>query len=395
MRKITSLLMLLCMFVGTAWGQISISQLSDLSNDKAYVLKSGRSSGTTNHYLLYHTEAPNNLSSTYGSGHALDYANDVTNFHFAIYKHEGKYYFYNIAAGKFIGTNDNNDGAIPLVEKPTNSIEIRSSNDKTYNFVLSTNGKGALNAAETQGCHGVVNWTGGYSNLEDGGNIYKIIEIDDLADETKAKILESINIALVVDAAQAAVDIASNNLVGAWTTTSVETLTEKLNAYKEENTPDNFNALKEAYDYLLENGEKVALSEGEVFTVKCVEDSRGYMVYSTVGGKGSDTQVYLAGTNKTEYHAAINAEGVYKEWSYVEVDGKKYIFNTENEKFITSDGVVQFSEMGHAFNFVDIDNALWEIQFEANNRYLSYSPGWGADCVRTEPSVDNGCKFYI
>ena len=395
MRKITSLLMLLCMFVGTAWGQ-SVAKLDDLSNDKVYVLKSGRTTADASHYLLYHTDAPNNLSSTYsGQGHKLDYNAATQNFHFAIYKHEGKFYFYNIAAGKFIGNNDNNNGAIPLVEKPTNSIEIRSSNDKTYNFVLSTNGKGALNAADTDGCHGVVNWTGGYSDLTDGGNIYQIIEIADLAEATKAKILESINIALVVDAAQAAVDIASNTLVGAWTTASVETLTEKLNAYKEENTPDNFNALKEAYDVLLENGEKVALSEGEVFTVKCVEDSRGYMVYSTVEGKGSDTQVYLAGTNRTEYHAAINAEGVYKEWSYVEVDGKKYIFNTENEKFITSDGVVQFSEMGHAFNFVDIDNALWEIQFEANNRYLSYSPGWGANCVRTEPSVDNGCKFYI
>ena len=118
MRKITSLLMLLCVFVGTAWGQVA--KLEDLSNDKVYVLKSGRSSNTQSHYLLYHTDAPSNLSSTYGSGHHLDYSNDTNNFHFAIYKHEGKYYFYNIAAGKFIGNNDNNNGAIPLVDVPTN-----------------------------------------------------------------------------------------------------------------------------------------------------------------------------------------------------------------------------------------------------------------------------------
>ncbi len=370
--------------------------MEDLSNDKVYVLKSGRTTADASHYLLYHTDAPNNLSSTYsGQGHNLEYNAATQNFHFAIYKHEGKYYFYNIAAGKFIGNNNNDNGAIPLVEMPTNSIEIRSSNDNTYKFVLSTNGTGALNAADTQGCHGVVNWTGGYGNLGDKGNIYQIIEVADLEAETKSIIEERVNIGVVLSAAQAAVDAASNTLVGAYTTASVQTLSEKLVAYNSNNSAENFNAVKQAYEAFLENGEKVALSEGEVFTVKCVEDSRGYMVYSTVEGKGSETQVYLAGSWNTTHHAAIDAVGVYKEWAYVEVDGKKYIFNTENKKFITSDDVVQFSDMGHAFNFVDIGNALWEIQFEANNKYLSYSPGWGANSVRTEGSVDNGCKFYI
>ena len=282
-----------------------------------------------------------------------------------------------------------------LVYMPTNSIEIRSSNDATYNFVLSTNGTGALNAANTDGCHGVVNWTGGYSNLTDGGNIYQIFEVADLKAETKSIIEERVNVGVVLSAAQAAVYGASNTLVGAYTKASVALLEEKLEAYNTDKSEDNFNALKEAYDDFLENGEKVALSEGEVFTVKCVEDSRGYMVYSTVEGKGSETQVYLAGTNKTEYHAPINAEGIYKEWSLVEVDGKKYIFNTQKQQFITSDGVVKFSDTGYALNFVDIGNSLWEIQFESNNKYLSYSPGWGADCVRTEGGIDNGCKFYI
>lgn len=112
MRKITSLLMLFCAFVGTAWGQIE--NLENLSNDKVYVLKSGRTTADASHYLLYHTDAPNNLSSTYsGQGHQLEYNDETNNFHFAIYKHEGKFYFYNIAAGKFIGNNDNNNGAGP------------------------------------------------------------------------------------------------------------------------------------------------------------------------------------------------------------------------------------------------------------------------------------------
>lgn len=377
-----------------AWAQVS--SLDGLSNDKVYTLKSGRSTETTSHYLLYHADAPNNLSSTYSNqGHSLDYSDETNNFHFAIYKSGDKYYFYNIAAAKFIGNNDNNNGAIPLVEIPTNDVEIRSSSNATYNFVLSTNGTGALNAANIAGCHGVVNWSGGYNNLTDGGNIYQITEVGALDAETKAIIEERINAGAVLAPARQAVENASDVLVGAYTTVAVATLSEKLVAYDASATTETFEAVKTAYNDLLTNGAKVTLSAGEIFMVKCLDTNRGYMVYSTVEGKGSETQAYLAGTNNANKHASLDADGIYKEWAVLEVDGKKYIYNVQNKKFITSDNIVLFSETAHALNFVDINNALWEIQFESNNRYLSFSPGWGENCVRTEPSIDDGCKFYL
>lgn len=373
-----------------------VSAVGDLSNDKVYTLKSGRSNETTSHYLLYHADAPNYLSSTYSNqGHSMDYSDETNNFHFAIYKSGDKYYFYNIAAAKFIGNNNNNNGAIPLVEIPTNTVEIRSSSNNTYNFVLSTNGTGALNAADTHGCHGVVNWTDGYNNLTDGGNIYQITEVGELDAATKAIIEERINAAAVLTPARQAVENASDVHVGAYTTDAVATLSEKLVAYDANATTETFEAVKTAYNDLLTNGAKVTLSAGEIFRVKCLDTNRGYMVYSTVEGKGSETQAYLAGTNKADYHASLDADGIYEEWAVLEVDGKKYIYNVQNKKFITSDNVVKFSETAHALNFVDINNALWEIQFESNNRYLSFSPGWGADCVRTEPGIDDGCKFYL
>lgn len=373
-----------------------VSAVGDLSNDKVYTLKSGRSNATTSHYLLYHVDAPNNLSSTYSvQGHSLDYSDETSNFHFAIYKSGDKYYFYNIAAAKFIGNNNNNNGAIPLVEIPTNAVEIRPSSNNTYNFVLSTNGTGALNAADTNGCHGVVNWTGGYNNLTDGGNIYQITEVGELDAATKAIIEERIDAAAVLIPARQAVENASDVHVGAYTTAAVATLSEKLDAYDANATTETFEAVKTAYNDLLTNGAKVTLGAGEIFRVKCLDTNRGYMVYSTVEGKGSETQAYLAGTNKAEFHASLDADGIYEKWAVLEVDGKKYIYNVQNKKFITSDNVVKFSETAHALNFVDINNALWEIQFESNNRYLSFSPGWGADCVRTEPGIDDGCKFYL
>ena len=381
MRKITSILMLLCVFVGTAWGQVT--NLEDLSNYKAYFLKHANDMG----YAIW--KSGDNLTlcgatSTYTD--PLDETHAGSSWQILSYK--DCYYLYNIGAKKFAVTTG---GPTFLTENPT-AISIEP---VTNGFAFNSDGDSYhYMCASHQSHHAyapVQYWTS-----DDAGSAWQIIESPcEIDAEIYAKVKEYVDIQLVIDAAQAAVDGASNTLVGAYTTASVQTLSEKLDAYDTDKSVENFNALKQAYEAFLENGVKVSLGEGDVFTVKCLDTNRGYMVYSTVEGKGSETQVYLAGTNRTEYHAAIDAEGIYKEWSYVEVDGKKYIFNTENKKFITSDGVVQFSDMGHAFNFVDIGNALWEIQFEANNRYLSYSPGWGANCVRTEDGVDNGCKFYI
>ena len=171
-----------------------ISSVSELSNDKVYVIKSGRTSGNNTHYLLYHTAATDNLSSTYGSGHTLTYTKTTTNFHFAIQNRGGKYYFYNMAGGKFIGNNSANNGAIPLVLNPTNDMEIRdcTSESADYCFKLSTNGWGALNCAQTANCHGVVNWNDGYNEDNDAGNRYQIIEIGDLPESDKTMMASKI-----------------------------------------------------------------------------------------------------------------------------------------------------------------------------------------------------------
>ena len=51
MRKIYLLMLTLFCAVG-AWAETVITDISNLSNDKIYVLKSGRSTTTVNHYLL-------------------------------------------------------------------------------------------------------------------------------------------------------------------------------------------------------------------------------------------------------------------------------------------------------------------------------------------------------
>ena len=234
--------------------------------------------------------------------------------------------------------------------------------------------------------------------------IYPYCDVPNDQKATKAAsfVLEAVDqteteIPLVINPARAAVEGASNSRVGAYTFDAIYDLSEALDAYEKEETTANFNAVKAAYDAYLanvENFDKVGLTDGEIFTVKCVDTNRGYMAYSTVEGKGSETQAYLAGTNKAEYHPAADAEGVYKEWAIVTKEGKSYIYNVENKKYITSGTPVAFSETPCAVEFIALEGALWEIKFE-NAGFLSFSPGWGTNCVRTEDGVDNGCKFYL
>ena len=403
MRKFYSLLLMLLCAVG-AWAQTEtvITDIASLSNDKIYVLKSGRTTATDAYYLLYHTDAPGNLSSTYSSsGHNMEYSSTSTNFQFAIYQKDGLYYFYNIAAGKFVGNANANNAAIPLVDTPTNSIEIRKASTVTgYPFMFSTNGAGALNVADTRGCHGVVNWSGGYNSKDDKGNAYQIIEVDVLSGDLQNTISAKIDQGAVLVPARAAVANASNTRVGAYTTAAVQALSEKLRAYDANATTETFEAVKTAYNSLVVGGKKVTLSAGDIFTVKCFDTARGYMVYSTVEGKGSEIYPYLAGASSSYSKLpSLTATGVYDKWAFITIDGQNYLYNIEKRQFISSEPLVKFSNVGYGFELLpDGGELLWNIRFTSNNRNLSYSPGYSSSnnpIVRTESSIDNGCRFYI
>ena len=396
MRKFYSLLLMLLCAVG-AWAQTEtvITDIASLSNDKIYVLKSGRTTATDAYYLLYHTDAQGHLSSTYTGGHSMDYSPTTENFQFAIYKKNDLYYFYNIKAGRFVGNANANNAAIPLVDTPTNSIEIRKESTVTdYPFMFSTNGAGALNVADTRGCHGVVNWSGGYNAKADKGNAYQIIEVAVLSAELQNTISAKIDQGAVLVPARAAVDNASNTRVGAYTTAAVQDLSEKLRAYDANATTETFEAVKTAYNSLVVGGEKVTLSAGDVFTIQCVDTGRGYMVYSA---NNSETRPNVAGATSWSAFPALNAEGVHKEWAIVDVDGNEYIYNVKKQRFLNPRGVVEFSNFGYDVDFVQLDNTQWAIKFTSNNSYLAFSPGYGLNnAVRTMGSIDdNGNKFYI
>lgn len=172
----------------------------DLSNSAIYTLKTGRDSEADQRgYLMYHTDCPDNVASNWGSGYP-SYAfnkNDQA-FHWAIYKsaETGKYYFYSVKGQKFIASStDGGSKPVALSVIPANEVEVRASSATSiadgYPFVFSTN-SWALNTAGTSGAHGVVSWEGGYSNLNDRGNIYKVTKVGDLTEEMQAVIADNV-----------------------------------------------------------------------------------------------------------------------------------------------------------------------------------------------------------
>lgn len=373
-----------------------ITSLDDLSNDKVYYLKSGRSSGSTSHYLLYHTAAPNNLSSTYGSGHSMTFDPSTTNFQFALYKSGETYYMYNIEAGKFVGNASDNNAAIPMVALPSNGVTLKPSANSTYPWVMSTNNfVGALNAAETGGCHGVVNWTGGRNNLTDPGNVYQIYEAGNLSEAIQSQIAQYIAWGPEYTKISNALATTSDVLVGAISTSAAENLQAKCDAFLASPSETTYNEMVNAYE-----AAPVTLSEGDVFTIQCAETNRGYLAYSSTH---STTYAYLAGTGgdwSTKF-PAITADGVSTRWAYLEKDGQKYLYNYDSQLFIgqSGGGSMPFNTPEYV-EIIAVDGAPTQhrIAFSGNtSKYLSFSPGYdGISAVRTyNVANDGGVKFFL
>ena len=153
----------------------------------------------------------------------------------------------------------------------------------------------------------------------------------------------------------------------------------------------------EEYLLFVETNDVLKLGEGEKFKIICKDSGRGSMVYSTVAGKGSEEHVFLAGTSSA-YFPSIDAVGVYDEWAFVTIEEKDYLFNVQNQKFVSLQGeVLKFKENGSAFDLQSIQGPVWALKFDGTgNHYLCFSPGYNSEAVRTTGNIaDDGNRFYL
>ena len=307
------------------------------------------------------------------------------------------YYLYNVAKRQFIEPRNDNNAYY------TDTPYLWSISEQTYENVGYYNIINPKATGDYKYLSGACGTAPASKNVKignsatDGGSLMTLTALDGGTTTFSEQILAANQAILnaVLVPARSMADNSTGYRVGAYLAENVVALNEALSAYAEDNSEENLAAVELAYNDVKERGTKVTLGAKEKFVLKCVDTNRGYLVYSTVSGKGSETQPYLASTNKSNVHPALTDDGVYKYWAYVDNDGKKLIFNVQKKKFINTDQVVKFSDLGYAFNFHELENYLWEIKVDGENRYLSFSPGWDANAVRIEGSSDDGCKFYI
>ena len=124
-------------------------------------------------------------------------ANDVTgsktdeNFQWTVYKSiNNKYYLYNVGKEMFMGVESANNTAVPFAATPQGlSLTFKKSSDAAYPIMFSTDNAGVVNHS-TNHAHGLINWTGGWNTLDDGGSNHKVEAVGTLDSETLANIAE-------------------------------------------------------------------------------------------------------------------------------------------------------------------------------------------------------------
>ena len=124
-------------------------------------------------------------------------ANDVTgsktdeNFQWTVYKSiNNKYYLYNVGKEMFMGVESANNTAVPFAATPQGlSLTFKKSSNAAYPIMFSTDNAGVVNHS-TDHAPGLINWTGGWNTLNDGGSNHKVEAVGTLDSETLANIAE-------------------------------------------------------------------------------------------------------------------------------------------------------------------------------------------------------------
>ena len=145
-----------------AQAQTLVTDLSQLSNDKVYTLKSERA------FLLYSDKVPGEICSSNGNSvGTVSYSTTDENLQFRIEKSGNNYYLFSEGAQKYVGAN----GA--FTDKASAALSLTKTTNATYPWLLVVGGQGLNSQIKGQTASGIIvnGWTS-----QDAGNRYQIAE---------------------------------------------------------------------------------------------------------------------------------------------------------------------------------------------------------------------------
>ena len=110
-------------------------------------------------------------------------------FKWTVYKsNNGNYYLYNVGKQQFMGVQSANNTEIDFVATPAGKkLTFKQSGSTDYPIMFSTDNNGVVNHSTNHG-GGLINWTGGWSELNDGGSNHKVTLVSRLPEATLQEI---------------------------------------------------------------------------------------------------------------------------------------------------------------------------------------------------------------
>ena len=118
-------------------------------------------------------------------------AADNANFQWTVYKSfNGNYYLYNLGKKQFMGIQTANNADVPFSATPAGkTLTFKQSGSAEYPIMFSTDNAGVVNHSANHGS-GLINWTGGWNNLNDAGSNHKVTLVGILPAEELQKIAD-------------------------------------------------------------------------------------------------------------------------------------------------------------------------------------------------------------
>lgn len=349
-----------------------VTALSQLSNDKCYIIQAAQ---TSRGAWQYSETSPDVLQSTKKNGATVS-KEDPTQQFAIIHSDKGNYYIYSIEGGKFLYYQASN--AVGLSKNVVSEaylagfISSTHSDKANYPWVATLNGQqmNLTNAGASE--NGVVFYDG---HPEDPGNAISITEADDFDPTAALEIINRYetnntpeNQALVEEAA-AYLNV-PKNAVGGYDLTLWQALYDACGGDGADVTDvdDEFKAALTA----LKNSQPraTAFSNDKLYQIVCVDQTRGYLC--SVDEESGVSRIF------TSVKAGENMLAGSDKWQVFTEDGVTYLYNQGVKGYVNFAGGAMGSTE-NVNNWWTLDAVPATINIQANEAVGGVAAYWIQD----------------
>ena len=354
-----------------------VTDLSQLSNDKCYIIQAAQ---TSRGAWEYAETSPNELQSTTRTGNAVNLSTQTQQFAF-LKSDKGNYYIYSVGGGKFLyytgGKPVGLSASVVSASYVASFLESTHSDHANYPWVVALNGNQMNLANAGSAENGVVF----YNDLSDNGNAVSITEAGDFDSAAALEIINRYetnntpeNQALVEEAA--AYLSVPKNAVGGYDLTLWQALYDECGGDGADVTDvdDEFKAALTA----LKNSQPraTAFSNDKLYQIVCVDQTRGYLC--SVDEESGVSRIF------TSVKAGENMLAGSDKWQVFIEDGVTYLYNQGVKGYVNFAGGAM-GDTENVNNWWTLDAAPATINIQANEAV----GGVAAYCIQ-DPDYTGG-----